>query len=668
MDKFSNRLASETSPYLLQHANNPVDWYPWGDEAFERAKRENKLMLISIGYSSCHWCHVMEHEAFSDPEVTEFMNNNYINVKVDREEHPDVDQIYMNAVQIINRSGGWPLNCFALSDGKPVYGGTYFTKDNWLEVLTSLNKTWLNEQDRVKEVAEELSQSIAGSEVIKVKCQPDLIDSSTIQDYTNRLKKILDKQNGGVKGAPKFPMPGFIEYLLEYGYHFPDKEILDQVFLTLDKIAMGGIYDHLGGGFSRYSTDEIWHIPHFEKMLYDNVQLISLYSKAYRIKPSKLYKNVVDQTISFLVDEMRSPEGGFYTSFDADSEGKEGAYYTWTKRDIEIVLGSDAELFSVAYCITATGNFDESNVLSRCTTNEQLESLFSLDTETIEFRLDRARNKLVNARKIRVKPELDDKIIVSWNGMTISALVDAYTTFYEKKYLDYAISCIGYIEKYHFEERNLRRINCKGKVTVDGLLEDYSFLIKAYLALYKVTFNQEWLNKANNLVSEAIEKFYCSSSGMFFYAPLNSSKLIVRKMDLTDGVVPSSGAIMAQVLFDLGKIFHNKEYLSISTQMLINVTEHFKRGGPYVFGWAKLMLLQLLPVASLSFDEDIANDISKKVLSKTIYSSLYPSIKQRNCNEDVDREIILCLKNTCCKAPTDSAEIVEVINAIRILE
>lgn len=665
MDHSKNRLTNETSPYLLQHANNPVDWYPWGDEAFERAKNENKLVLISIGYSSCHWCHVMEHEAFSDVEVTEYMNSNYVNIKVDREEHPEIDQIYMNAVQIINRTGGWPLNCFALPNGKPVYGGTYFNKENWFEVIKNLNATWLNEKDRVVEVADELTKNIAGSEVITIKQKPELVDSAIISDYSSHLKILFDSRNGGIKGAPKFPMPGLLDYLLEYGFHFPDQEILDHVYNTLDKIVQGGIYDHLGGGFARYAVDETWHVPHFEKMLYDNVQLISLYSRAYRIRPKELYKVAVLQTISFLLDEMRSPQGGFYTAFDADSEGREGAYYTWTKHELESILGDDAELFSVAYGVTSLGNFGDRNVIARCTTDEQLQSIFSLDVKTIEKRLSSAKQKLMSIRQCRVKPELDDKVIVSWNSIAISALVDAYITFGDSKYLDSAISCVEYIEKYHFEGDHLKRINCKGKISVDGLLEDYSFLAKAYLSLYRVTFNENWLNKAEDLVNIAIKKFYDNTSGMFFYAPANNTRLIARKMDLTDGVISSSGSIMAQVLFDLGILKSNNRYTMMSTQMLVNIIDQFENGGPYVYGWAKLMLNQQLPTANLSFKTENKLWIVQKILGKTIYPSLYPSIKPNN---SMDKEIILCLNNTCNKLATDPDQLAETINSIKHLE
>jgi len=378
MNIFSNRLSKETSPYLLQHANNPVNWYPWGDEALSKAKAENKLVLVSIGYSSCHWCHVMEHEAFSNPTVTEFMNNHFVNIKVDREERPDIDQIYMNAVQIINRSGGWPLNCFTLPNGKPVFGGTYFSSDDWLEILTNLNSTWVNDPTRIVEVAEELSLTIAGSEVVRFKQKTDNTSSYVLKDYTERLKKLFDTKNGGIIGSPKFPMPGFLDYLLEYALHSPDTNILDFVFLTLDKIAQGGIYDHLAGGFARYSVDENWHIPHFEKMLYDNAQLISLYSKAYRINPNKLYKTAVEDSINFVINEMSASEGGFYSAFDADSSGDEGSYYKWTKQEIEAILKDDAELFSAAFGVTATGNFNNSNVLIRSASDEQLASIFNL--------------------------------------------------------------------------------------------------------------------------------------------------------------------------------------------------------------------------------------------------------------------------------------------------
>lgn len=670
MNFSSNRLALETSPYLLQHATNPVDWYPWGDEAFNKAKAEKKLVLVSIGYSSCHWCHVMEHEAFSNTEATEYMNSHFVNIKVDREERPDIDQIYMNAVQIINRSGGWPLNCFVLPNGKPVFGGTYFSIDNWLSVLKNLNNSWLKDPNRIIEVADELAQSIIGSEVITFKRDPEDNSNYMLEAYSNRLKRLFDARNGGITGAPKFPMPGLLDFLLEYGLHAPDEEISEFVFLSLDKIAMGGIYDHLGGGFARYSVDDSWHIPHFEKMLYDNVQLISLYSKAYRLSPKELYKNVVDETIAFIIREMKSDYGGFYASFDADSEGKEGAYYTWTKQELETILGDDAELFSVAYGVTASGNFDGTNVLHRCATKDHLKNLFSIDCSTADSRIVRSKQLLVAARNRRVKPGLDDKVIVSWNGLLITALVDAFTSFGESSYLKAALDCINYIETNHYSEGVLKRIHCKGKLSVDALLDDYAHLIKAYTSLYKVTLNQDWIAKAEALVKTVIKDFYDPDSGMFFYAPSYQTDLIARKMDLTDGVISSSGSVMAQNLFELGEMVENEEYISMSTQMLANITESLEHGGPYVFGWAKLMHSKYLPAVQLKVNSTSDTELLNRIQSKVICPTLYPGVSNVQpsgcCSDPSQSKVKICIGKTCYPSATDPDYYVGLINSIKL--
>ncbi len=663
-----NRLSLETSPYLLQHATNPVDWYPWGDEAFNKAKTENKLVLVSIGYSSCHWCHVMEHEAFSNPEATEFMNSHFVNIKVDREERPDVDQIYMNAVQIINRNGGWPLNCFALPNGKPVFGGTYFTTSNWLNVLKSLDEAWQKDPKRIEDVADELANSIVGTEIIRFKNLPETITNINLKDYANRLKRLFDSRNGGIKGAPKFPMPGLLDFLLNYSFHSDDKEITDFVMLTLDKIGQGGIYDHLGGGFARYSVDENWLIPHFEKMLYDNSQLISIYSKAYRLNKNEHYKDIVNETVDFLLSEMKSSLGGFYSSYDADSDGKEGTFYTWTKKEVEDVLNEDSELFSVAYGITASGNFEGSNVLNRCASKEHLKSLFSIDCSTANSKIENAKRTLLEVRKKRTKPGLDDKILVSWNGLLISALTEAYLSFGDEKYLKAATDGLSYIENNHYSNGKLKRVFCKNKLSVDALLDDYANLIKAYISVYKVTLNNEWLSKAEKLVETVTQNFYDSESGMFFFAPSNKTDLIARKMDLTDGVIGSSGSTMAQNLFDIGVIISNESYIEMARQMLANITTSLEHGGPYVFGWAKLMLSFQLPTVHIRFDSSHSSNTLNTIQSKVICPVIYPTILNNNSSKQLvsNGQLKICIGRTCYPSASDADYFVRLINSIRI--
>jgi len=665
MDKTLNRLIKETSPYLLQHANNPVDWYPWGNEAFQKAEQENKLLLISIGYSSCHWCHVMEKEAFSNPEVAEYMNSHYISIKVDREERPDVDQIYMNAIQIITRRGGWPLNCFALPNGKPVFGGTYFKTDDWLSVLKNLNNAWQSEPNRIIDVANELTQSIQGSEIISFKQEISEIPNQLLDSYSSRLEKLFDIRNGGIIGAPKFPMPGLFEFLLEYGFHSNNESLNNFVHHTLTKIASGGIYDHIGGGFSRYTVDNSWHIPHFEKMLYDNAQLIALYSKAYRAKPDETYKKVVIESIDFLMNEMKSSNGGFFASFDADSEGKEGAYYTWTKSELESILGEDAELFSVTYGVSASGNFDGTNVLYKCASNENIKQLFSLDCSTIERKLTAAKGKLKEIRNQRVKPALDDKVILSWNAMAIDALVEAYITFEKKSYLHYAIECINFIESNHFSDGKLMRIHCKGKLSIDAFLDGYAYLIKAYISLYRSTLNSTWIDKAKQLISITIDEFYDEVSGMFYYASNKQNDLIARKMDLTDGVITSSNSVMAQNLKYIGKLLSDEEYLSISNQMLANISNSLENGGPYVFGWARLLLFNQLPTVHLKVSSDSKIEQINTIQQKVVHPFVFPMLSKK-ISTDYESFANICIGKTCYPSSSETEYYIDLINSTRI--
>lgn len=662
-----NRLGLETSPYLLQHAHNPVNWYPWCDEAFQKAESENKLVLVSIGYSSCHWCHVMEKETFSDVSVADIMNSNYVCIKVDREERPDIDQIYMDAVRIITRSGGWPLNCFALPDGRPVYGGTYFTKDNWISVLESLNATWRNEQQRVVEVAEELSRGVADSEIIKGKKQQEEIVPAIISDYIVRLKRILDYKNGGIKGAPKFPMPGLLNFLLTYSVHFPDDEVKSFVFDTLERMANGGIYDQLGGGFARYTVDDLWHVPHFEKMLYDNAQLLQLYSRAYRIKPNPLYKKVVYETVNFIESELKSPDGGFYSSLDADSNGAEGDFYTWKKNEVEKILGKDAELFCSAYAISAAGNWENSNVLRRTTSSEDLVAVFGMNSSAIDEVLNNSKQLLLENRSKRLKPNLDDKIIVSWNSLLISALVDCYQTFNEIRFIETTLGCLNYIQKNHIDGDTLKRIACKGRVYIDGMLEDYANLISALIRIQQVTLNDEYINLAGRLTRKVFTDFFDDKSGMFFNATPEQQKIQIRKMDLMDGVMPSSNSVMCRNLIYLSNLNENFEYKGKTDQIISNIVEHLKHGGPYVYEWAYLYFLLLLPRVSLSVGE--RKDISSVNLinSRIVYPSLF-TFSNQSIIRQVESETVvnLCIGESCTLQGGENIEIVNKISTINI--
>ncbi len=668
MAKSFNRLSSETSPYLLQHATNPVNWYPWGKEAFSRAEEENKLMLISVGYSSCHWCHVMEKEAFSDPQVADFMNDHYVCIKVDREERPDVDQIYMNAVQIITRSGGWPLNCFALPNGKPVFGGTFFPKQSWLDILKSLHFTWMSEPKRVLDVAEELTHGISNSEIIREKKEINKFNANYLKTYVEDWSKHFDSRYGANKGAPKFVMPGSLQFLLDYSWSFKSDKEKEHVKFTLDKISLSGLYDHLGGGFFRYSVDEQWHVPHFEKMLYDNAQLISLYSNAYKHFGDENYRTLVYQSIDFLRREMRSPEGGFYSAIDADSEGEEGKFYTFSKDDIDNILGPDAELFSIVYGITASGNHLGKNVLRLASSINETACLLSLDPHEVVERLKVSKAKLFNARLTRIRPITDDKQILSWNALTISALVKAYLVFGDKRYLSDAERVAQFIEEFLVQkDGSLLRVHCKGKSSITAFLDDYTFLIQAFISLYKATYEEKWLLKANQLVDYSLKNFFCAESGMFYYTSNNHTDIIVRKMELTDGVMPSSGAVMAKNLMELGTYFRDQSYFDMAQQMTANICAQIDRGGPYVYKWASVYLKQLLHSAEVITAGDSAIESLRSIAGKSCHPLLIPfkynsssTIPMANFPVD-NNSIKLCMGKTCQSPTENPLEIIESI-------
>lgn len=670
-----NRLSKESSPYLLQHASNPVDWYPWGDEAFEKARQENKLMLISVGYSSCHWCHVMEREAFSNVQVAEFMNSHYVCVKVDREERPDVDQIYMNAVQIITRSGGWPLNCFAMPDGRPIYGGTYFPAEAWLDILKSLHFTWMSEPKRVDQVADELMQGILQTEIITKRSESKSSYTDTLLALIANWQKFFDDRYGGLRGAPKFPMPESLRFLMHYAWSYSNIDVSNHVAFTLRKISQGGIYDHLGGGFFRYSVDEMWHVPHFEKMLYDNAQMVSLYAHAYKYFNDDSFKDIVYQTVAFLKREMLSPEGGFYSAIDADSEGEEGRFYTFLKDEVNETLAEDAEMFSVLYGVSASGNLDGRNVLRSASTPKEAASVFGVDLKHAILKQTQLKQVMLKYRNSRVRPSTDDKQILSWNALAIKGLIDAYTTFKDETFLDLAIQTTGFIEK-HLVNGNgsLSRVYCKGKVSVAAFLDDYAFLIDAYILLYQATYDERWMLKAKTYTDYVIAHFYCEKSGMFYYSNIKYGDTIVRKMELRDGVIPSSGAVMAHNLQTLSAYFLNDVYADMAQQMGANISGQVEHGGPYIYKWAGLLLNFELGPAQVLSSGDKGKSMLNRVLAATHRPNVLPYLKSVKSEIPIskfttnDNMIKLCVGSTC-RIPTNSEDqVISEINETRLYE
>jgi uncharacterized protein YyaL (SSP411 family) len=596
--QYTNELAHESSPYLLQHAHNPVNWYPWGDMALQKAKAENKMLIISIGYAACHWCHVMEHESFEDDEVASIMNANFICIKVDREERPDVDQVYMTAAQLITGRGGWPLNAIALADGRPFYAGTYFPKDKWMNMLSYFADMQQKQPDALVKSAAQVTAGIHATEHVTFKSNEKIFTIKDLDKQFETWKPNIDLTRGGENRAPKFPMPSAWAYLLHYHYLSNNEEALKALTVTLDNMALGGIYDHLQGGFARYSTDANWHVPHFEKMLYDNAQLVTLYASAFQATKNPLYKKTVYETLGFIQQELTSPEGAFYASLDADSEGVEGKFYVWTKEEVDSVLGDNAELFSTYYNITAEGNWEHGNsILFRNETDDAIAGSFNLTVEQLENKIDASKTKLLYVRSARIKPGLDDKILSSWNALMITGYAKAYRVFNEERFLDAAINCADFLLQNAIAANGEMTRNYKaGKATINALLDDYAFTIAAFIELYQATFEEKWLTEADKLTAYALEHFFDDESKMFFYTHNQYADLIARKMELSDNVIPSSNSEMAKNLFLLGHFFNNDDYLSKSKQMLINVEADAQRNIYFYANWGMLQALFTSPL------------------------------------------------------------------------
>ncbi len=585
----TNELIHESSPYLLQHAHNPVNWYPWGEKALAKAKAENKMLIISIGYSACHWCHVMEHESFEDEEVARIMNEHFISVKVDREERPDVDQVYMTAAQLITGSGGWPLNAIALADGRPFYAGTYFRKNDWIKMLLYFVDMQKSKPADLEHHAAEVTKGINVSETFTLKKDEKEFSPIGINTQIKNMSRNFDLVKGGFNRAPKFPMPSIWENLLQHYYYTKDKSTLTATSATLDHMANGGIYDHLRGGFARYSTDADWLAPHFEKMLYDNAQLVSLYAHAFQLTTNPLYAKVVTETLGFIQAELTSPEGGFYSALDADIEGEEGKFYVWTKPEIEKVLGKEADVFNAFYDVSSKGNWEGVNILNRKKPLVEVATAFHLTADELQEKINTSKQKLLAERALRIRPGLDDKILTSWNALMLKGYVDAYRALGDKKYLQVALTNAGFLLKNALnKEGGLSRNFKNGRSSIEGLLDDYAFTVSALISLYQATFDEKWLLKADEITTYTIAHFFDPATGLFYYAHNDHANLIARKMEVSDNVIPASNSEMAKNLFILGQYFYKDEYTRMARQMLVNVKEDVQKNTAYYSNWAQL--------------------------------------------------------------------------------
>ncbi|MEH6682449.1 MAG: thioredoxin domain-containing protein [Sediminicola sp.] len=670
--RHTNPLIDESSPYLLQHAHNPVYWEAWSPEVLERAQKENRPLLISIGYAACHWCHVMEKECFEDEAVAQVMNSLFVCIKIDREERPDIDHIYMDALQMMTGSGGWPLNIVALPDGSPFWGGTYLKKDDWISTLQQLATIYEREPEKIVDHAQRLADGIIAINLIEKNEGKPLFSLDRLESTVKNWSAHFDLFFGGHKRAPKFMMPSNLDFLLHYATLTKDAPIMEYVDTTLTRMAHGGIFDHIGGGFSRYAVDTKWHVPHFEKMLYDNGQLISLYAKAYAARKNDLYKKTAERTITFVTRELMHENGGFYSSLDADSTDahgtlEEGAYYVWTDQTLQNLLGVHYPLFKEYYNINSYGFWEEDKyVLIRDASHKEVAERHGLGENDLEIIMEECRSILHKERDKRDRPRLDDKILTSWNALMLKGLIDAYRYFQNSSYLEMALKNAHFIVRHlQKEDGSLYHNHKNGKSTINGYLEDYAAVIDAFHGLYEVTFEEEWLWRAQQLLDHCLEKFRDPESDLFFFTNNTDPFVIRRTLEVLDNVVPASNSMMALNLFKMSKPFPDKGYGEMAEKMLLNVQESIGTNAQGHSNWLHMVLYLDFPFYELAI---LGPELQQKALG--LRSAYVPnstllgaengqSTLQLLQNRYVpDRTLIYnCLHGTC-KLPTSDLQTV----------
>jgi uncharacterized protein YyaL (SSP411 family) len=675
--KYTNNLINETSPYLLQHAYNPVNWHAWNDETLKKANSENKLMIISVGYSACHWCHVMEHESFEDSLVAQVMNKNFINVKVDREERPDVDQAYMNALYLLNNgNGGWPLNIVALPDGRPIWGATYLPKEQWTNALEQISKLYNESPEKLLEQADNIEKGMASFDMVTLNTDEPIFENKDIDTAIEKWSLNFDNSFGGLNREQKFMMPNNYHFLLRYAHQNNDEELMDFVNLTLTKMAYGGVYDQIGGGFSRYSVDKKWHVPHFEKMLYDNGQLVSLYSDAYLLTKNELYKNVVIETLEFVKQDLTTNVGAFYSSLDADSnniegELEEGAFYVWTKEELNSLILEDFDLFSDYYNINNYGFWEHDNyVLLRKDDDASIIEKHNVSKEVLESKKNQWKTILLEARNKKPKPRLDDKSLTSWNGLMLKGYVDAYRVFDNPEYLNVAIKNATFIvENILRLDGGLNHTYKEGKSKINGYLEDYASVIDAFIALYELTLDEKWLNTSQNLANYTFNHFYDDQSKMFFFTSNEDESLVSKNMEYRDNVIPASNSIMAKNLFKLSHYFDDQHYAKTAMTMLNNVKPEMQEYPSAYSNWFDLMLTYAQPYYEVAI---VGKDAKQKIieLNKTYIPNklIAGSLSENNMpllesRFNPGNTLIYVCVNKACKLPVS-----EVDDAIKLLK
>ncbi len=673
---FTNDLRNESSPYLLQHAHNPINWKAWNEATLQKAKIEKKLMIISIGYSACHWCHVMEKESFEDTAIAAVMNADFISIKVDREERPDVDQTYINAVQIMTGSAGWPLNVVALPDGRPVWGGTYFRNNEWLQALTHIQELYVREPEKLLAYANRLEAGLKNLELISLNTES--IDfkkfptAMTIQKWSRQF----DLEMGGFKGAPKFMMPNNLQFLLRQAVYESNKGLMEFVVLTLNKMAHGGLYDHIGGGFARYSTDEKWHVPHFEKMLYDNAQLVSLYSQAYSATKNPLYAEIVKETLSFIARELTGEHGNFYSALDADSlspSGKlsEGAFYVFSSEELKALLQDDFPIFAEYYNVNSYGLWeDDAYVLIRKKTDSEIESQFGMGAEQFQRKKEQWKKKLLDYRNKRQRPRLDGKTLTSWNGLMLKGYIDAYKAFGNQAYLETALLNANFILENQLQKNGaLFHSFINGKSSINGFLEDYAFVVDAFISLYQITLAERWLTFARKMTEYALAHFFSIEKHMFYFTSKEDPEIVLRNFEYRDNVIPSSNSVMAKNLFLLSKYFADASLEEKSRQMLKNVLGEMGQYPGVYSNWMDLLANFQQPFFETVVVGEHASETIKTLAGHYFPNVLFAGSKVENStplfkNRYVEGETVIYIcQNNACQTPIKNSSIaIELLN------
>ncbi len=663
-----NELSFESSPYLLQHAHNPVHWQPWNEHTLQLAQKLNKPILVSIGYSACHWCHVMEKESFENEATAALMNDYFVNIKVDREERPDIDHIYMDAVQAMIGNGGWPLNVFLTPDAKPFFGGTYFPptkahgRSSWTDVITNIHHTWTTQPEamltQANNVVEHLKKSNNFSTLntkINVELGEMLFTKEHIQQITENLLATADTEKGGFGNAPKFPQTFSINCLLQCAYFLKDKAALAHAELSINKMLNGGIYDQIGGGLCRYSTDEDWLAPHYEKMLYDNALFVTTLCQAYQLTQNESYKNAVEHICQFLFEEMKHPQGGYYAAIDADSEGEEGKFYVWEKAEIEKLLGNDAAFFCKYYNVTENGNWEHKNILQITQPLEKLALQWGKTFSSAAAIISKCQNILLAERNKRIRPNTDDKILLSWNALLITAFCNAYAITLHEKYKTEAEALFLFIEN-NFAKNNgsYNHTFKNGEAKYPAFLDDYAYYTQACINLQEITGDEKYLHKAKNIVDYLYEHFYNEENGFYFFTQNNQQDIIVRKIEIYDGATPSGNSIMAKNLEYLSIVFDNKAWQQRSVNMIESLkTIILKHPNSFAI-WASIAINKATGINEISI---IGNNmmpqlqkmlllyIPNKILISSNKVSTLPILAEKKVLENT--MLYLCRNNVC---------------------